>query len=55
VVNLIDQRHELVKLAELIDWQAFEQAWGPKFESTTGRPALPKASPADWYGKGAGQ
>jgi IS5 family transposase len=41
LVNLIDQRHELVKLAELIDWPAFEQAWGPKFESTTGRPALP--------------
>ncbi len=41
LVNLIDQRHELVKLAALIDWPAFEQAWGPKFESTTGRPALP--------------
>ena len=41
LVNLIDQRHELVKLASLIDWRAFEQAWGPKFESTTGRPALP--------------
>jgi IS5 family transposase len=40
LVNLIDQRHELVKLAALIDWPAFEQAWGPKFESTTGRPAL---------------
>jgi IS5 family transposase len=23
LVNLIDQRHELVRLAELIDWQAF--------------------------------
>lgn len=41
LVNLIDQRHELVKLAALIDWPAFEQAWGPKFESITGRPALP--------------
>ena len=41
LVNLIDQRHELVKLAALIDWPAFEQAWGPKFESTTGRPVLP--------------
>lgn len=40
LVNLIDQRHELVKLAALIDWQAFAEAWGPKFESTTGRPAL---------------
>ena len=26
LVNLIDQRHELVKLAALIDWPAFEQA-----------------------------
>lgn len=41
LLNLIDQRHELVKLAALIDWPAFERAWGPKFESTTGRPALP--------------
>jgi len=41
LVNLLDQRHELIKLAGLIDWQAFAEAWGPKFESTTGRPALP--------------
>lgn len=40
LVNLIDQRHELVKLAELIDWQAFANKWSPQFESTTGRPAL---------------
>ena len=40
LVNLIDQRHELVKLAALIEWPAFVEAWGPKFESTTGRPAL---------------
>lgn len=41
LVNLIDQRHELVKLAELIDWKAFSDKWSPQFESTTGRPALP--------------
>lgn len=40
LANLIDQRHELVKLAALIEWPAFVEAWGPKFESTTGRPAL---------------
>ncbi|CAM3675826.1 IS5 family transposase [Roseateles saccharophilus] len=40
LVNLIDQRHELAKLAELIDWPAFAQQWGSQFESTTGRPAL---------------
>lgn len=41
LVNLIDQRHELVRLAALIDWQAFADEWGPQFVSTTGRPALP--------------
>ena len=41
LVNLIDQRHELVQLAELIDWQAFANEWSPQFVSTTGRPALP--------------
>jgi transposase, IS5 family len=41
LVNLIDQRHELVRLAELIDWQAFANEWSPQFVSTTGRPALP--------------
>lgn len=41
LLNLVDQRHELVRLAGLIDWSAFEQQWGPKFESPTGRPALP--------------
>jgi IS5 family transposase len=41
LVNLIDQRHELVRLAELIDWQAFSDQWSPQFTSATGRPALP--------------
>ncbi len=41
LVNLIDQRHELFRLAELIDWQAFANEWSPQFVSTTGRPALP--------------
>ena len=41
LVNLIDQRHEFVRLEALIDWASFEAQWGPKFESTTGRPALP--------------
>jgi IS5 family transposase len=40
LVNLIDQRHELVRLAGLIDWAAFERQWSPQFISTTGRPAL---------------
>lgn len=41
LVNLIDQRHELVRFAGLIDWQAFANEWSPQFVSTTGRPALP--------------
>ncbi len=41
LVNLIDQRHELARLAGLIDWQAFSDKWSPQFASTTGRPALP--------------
>ena len=41
LVNLIDQRHELVRLAELINCQAFADEWNPQFGSTTGRPALP--------------
>lgn len=41
LVNLIDQRHELVRLAELIDWQAFDEDWSPHFGFTTGRPAFP--------------
>ena len=41
LVNLIDQRHELVRLGELIDWPAFSEQWSAQFTSTTGRPALP--------------
>ena len=41
LVNLIDQRHELVRLGQLIDWEAFNLQWGPQFASSTGRPALP--------------
>jgi transposase, IS5 family len=41
LLNLIDQRHELVKLERLIDWKTFEARWSLLFESTTGRRALP--------------
>ncbi len=41
LVNLIDTRHELVRLAELIDWQAFSNEWSPQFTSSRGRPVLP--------------
>ncbi|MBK1637240.1 IS5 family transposase [Rhodovulum adriaticum] len=39
LVDMIDMRHELVKLAELIDWDWFDGEWGGFFPSTKGRPA----------------
>ena len=41
LVNIINTPHELVRLAGLIDWSVFEREFGSRFESTTGRPALP--------------
>lgn len=41
LVELIDMRHELVKLAALIDWEFFEREWAGFFPSGTGRPATP--------------
>jgi len=37
--NLIDRRHELVKLSELIDWECFDAQWGEAF-CEVGRPAI---------------
>ena len=34
-------RHELVKLAALIDWEVFEREWAGLFPSSVGRPATP--------------
>ncbi len=39
LVEMIDMRHELVKLAVLIDWDVFEREWAGFFPSHTGRPA----------------
>ena len=39
LVDLIDLRHELVKLTSLIDWEVFEREWAGFFPSATGRPA----------------
>jgi transposase, IS5 family len=41
VVNLSDIQHELARLAELTDWQAFTDEWSVQFTLTTGRQALP--------------
>ena len=39
LVDMIDGRHELVKLAALIDWEVFEREWAGFFASHRGRPA----------------
>jgi IS5 family transposase len=41
LVDVIDPRHELVKLAGLIDWEVFEREWAGFFPSGKGRPATP--------------
>jgi hypothetical protein len=44
LANLIAQRHELVKLAALIDWSAFVEAWGPTFRECDGAPGAGQAA-----------
>jgi transposase, IS5 family len=39
LVDMIDGRHELVRLAALIDWSWFEREWAGFFPSDEGRPA----------------
>src|SRR5512134_2172968 len=39
--SLVDRHHPLVRLSQVIHWQAFEQEWGKLFASERGRPALP--------------
>ncbi len=39
LVDMIDMRHELVKLAELVDWDWFDREWSGFFPSKRGRPA----------------
>lgn len=63
MVNLLDQRHELIKLAGLIDWQAFANEWGPDVRvhdgppgaahEADGRAPLPQAN-ARAVGRGGG-
>ena len=40
LLDMIDGRHELVRLAALIDWSWFEEHWAGFFPSPEGRPAL---------------
>ena len=39
LVDMIDGRHELVRLAALIDWAWFEREWAGFFPAGEGRPA----------------
>ena len=41
LANLVDPRHPLVRLAALIDWQHFADAFGPLYRDGVGRPGLP--------------
>jgi IS5 family transposase len=41
LVNLVDRRHPLVRLAGLIDWDRFAIAFGPLYSEGVGRPGLP--------------
>ena len=41
LVNLMDRRHPLVRLAGLIDWERFATAFGPLYREGVGRPGLP--------------
>ena len=41
LTDMIDMRHELVKLATLIDWENFETAWAGFSPSDKGLPATP--------------
>lgn len=38
--NMIDLRHPLARLADLIDWSRFDAAFGALYEENSGRPAL---------------
>jgi hypothetical protein len=46
LVNLVDRRHPLVRLAGLIDWDRFATAFGPLYRGGVGRPGLPAGSVA---------
>jgi IS5 family transposase len=39
--NQLDLKHPLLRLAELIDWQRFETAFGALYHETAGRPGKP--------------
>ena len=46
--NMIDMEHALVKLAGLIDWSRFDEAYG-RFYHEKGRPGTQKAGLYPWF------
>ena len=40
LVEIINLKHPLVKLADVMDWALIENAFAAHFAATTGRPAL---------------
>jgi IS5 family transposase len=41
LANMVDPKHPLVRLAELIDWERFARTFGPLYRDGIGRPGLP--------------
>lgn len=41
LIELLNPKHELVRLAAVMDWTSIEKSFSAHFVSTTGRPALP--------------
>ncbi len=40
LIDMINPKHPLVKLANVIDWEEIERSFAAHFQATTGRPAL---------------
>lgn len=40
-IEMLNHKHPLVKLANVIDWDEIERSFRAHFAATTGRPALP--------------
>jgi IS5 family transposase len=56
LVNMVDPKHPLVRLAGLIDWDRFRTALGPLSRDGVGRPGLPnpphgRAAPDQAHGR----
>ena len=39
--NILNRRHELCRLAEIIDWSVFEKEFGKLYAPKKGRPGIP--------------